>query len=69
VIRDKLPDHDFSDSPRDDWRELSWLEKLFFAKLAKIGLRQDSLSAIFADCETFCIPQISTAFDQKGLFQ
>jgi hypothetical protein len=45
------------------------VEKLFLAKFAKIKLRQDALWAIFSDRETFCIPQISTVFDQKGVFQ
>jgi hypothetical protein len=36
---------------------------------AKMKSRQVALSAIFSDRETFCIPQISTVFDPKGLFQ
>ena len=43
--------------------------KLFFAKFAKMKLRQDALQSIFSVRLDFSIPQILAVFGEKGVFQ
>jgi hypothetical protein len=45
------------------------VEKRFPAKIVISKLRQDALKAILSNFKAFCIPQISSVFDEDGVFQ
>jgi hypothetical protein len=45
------------------------VEKRFPAKIVISKLHQDALKAILSNFKAFCIPQISSVFDEDGVFQ